>query len=69
MDPLGLVVSVSTSSFPDRVGHGIDIKKLAKQAHFLNVLSYEYHTTWTGKVGANAPLYCDQKSICIVSVG
>ena len=66
-DKHGFIISFAVSSFPYRISLGIDPENLSKHAHFLNVLSYEYHGFWESKVGVGAPLRAVKDNMNIVS--
>lgn len=58
-DKHGLILSVSVSCMPWRIELGYDGKGLSDHAHFLNILSYEYHGWWDSRVGPSTPLFAN----------
>ncbi|TMW44839.1 hypothetical protein DOY81_010073 [Sarcophaga bullata] len=51
---LELGIAVSASAETARISY--DIPNIAKQVDFINVMTYDFATSWDGKLGFNAPL-------------
>lgn len=55
-EPRGYILTAALGAGKDTMDNAYDLPKLSKYLDFIHMMCYDYHGTWDGVVGANAPL-------------
>jgi len=56
-DIFGWVLTAAVGAGKSTVDTAYDLPALSKELDYLHLMAYDYHGTWDGKTGHNAPLY------------
>ncbi|KAL4717875.1 hypothetical protein ACJJTC_005720 [Scirpophaga incertulas] len=54
--PRGYILTAALGAGKDTMDAAYDLAKLSRYLTLIHMMCYDYHGTWDGKVGANAPL-------------
>lgn len=56
LKPSGLLLLAAVSVAKNVIDVGYDVPKLSNYLDWISIMAYDYHTSFDGKAGANAPL-------------
>ncbi|RNA25663.1 chitotriosidase-1 [Brachionus plicatilis] len=52
-----LILSIAVAAGKKRIDQGYEVKKIAGELDFVNLMAFDFHGNWDDKTGLNAPLY------------
>lgn len=55
-EPHNYILTAALGAGKDTMEAAYDLPKLSRYLDFIHMMCYDYHGTWDGVVGANAPL-------------
>lgn len=56
----GKLITAAVAAGVSFIGSTYDVRAIAEQLDFINLMAYDYHASWDGRTGQNAPLYASQ---------
>ncbi|CAF0742100.1 unnamed protein product [Brachionus calyciflorus] len=52
-----IILSIAVAAGKKRIDQGYEVKEIAPELDFINLMAFDFHGNWDDKTGMNAPLY------------